>query len=289
MLAAAELLKEGTQHLRAHDCADADPSADASFLLAHALGSTRERLFAHPETAVSAARARRFRSLVVRRLKHEPLAYLLGSAWFRGREFEVRRGITLIPRWATETLAITAIRDLARLAPLTVVDVGTGSGCLAVSLAAELPDAKIIATDISPTALAIARRNAKRHGVSGRIEFRRGDLAAPALGRTPAAGPLAVVANLPYLPAGDFKNLQPEIRLHEPKGALVAGKDGLDLYRRLLAQLAAAARRPLYFHWEVLAEQVEPLQREIMSVFPSAACQPVVNDVGTAVGVAVRA
>ncbi len=286
MPSAKDLIAEGSEKLKDHRCPDAEPGRDAVFLAAHALNRSREWLLAHSETAVAPAAVRRYRALLARRLKHEPLSYLLGTANFRGRTFEVRRGTTLIPRWATETLTLAAAKELSRLPQLVALDVGTGSGCIAVSLAADLSQAQIIATDASASALAIAKRNAAALGFRGCVVFRRGDLAAPALRDLPDGRPLAVVANLPYLPDSSFASLPPEIRLYEPKNALVAGPDGLDLYRRLADQLAAVRHRPLFLFWEALTEQYEPLKKIVMEKFPSASCRPIANDTGITIGLA---
>ncbi len=174
-----------------------------------------------------------YRTLVDRRCRREPVAYILGEREFWGRPFEVTRDV-LIPRPETELIVEEAIELFpAGRAPRIIVDVGTGSGCLAVALALEFPEARVIATDISAAALDVARRNADNNGVAGRIDFRRGDLLEPV---TEDAD--LIVSNPPYVASGDAPGLVPEVREHEPHVALFAGTDGLSLYARLFPSAA---------------------------------------------------
>ncbi len=204
------------------------PRLDAELLLAHVLAVTRGWLWAHPETAVSPPVAAHLDTLLARRLRREPLPYLLGTWEFYGREFVVSPAV-LVPRPETEllveaVLAWARTHDARRLA-----DIGTGSGAIAVTLAAELPAAQVLAVDLSADALAVARENATRQGVGERITFRQGDLL------TPVSAPQdAIVANLPYISDEELPTLMPEVRDHEPRLALAGGPDGLDLLRRLI-------------------------------------------------------
>ena len=153
----------------------------------------------------------------------------------------------------------------ARSAPVTVADVGTGSGCIAVSLAVRLPDARFVATDVSPAALAVAGENVRRHGVAGRVRLLPGHLLQP------LPGPVdLVVANLPYIPRGRIDSLQPEVRDHEPREALDGGPDGTDLLRPLLRQAGGvpAARRALML--EIDEEQGSTMAQAARSAFPAA-------------------
>jgi release factor glutamine methyltransferase len=210
------------------------PRLEASLLLASVLGRERASLLAHPDGLVEVGQAARFQSLVGRRARREPFAYLIGEREFYGRRFLVDRR-ALVPRPETELLVELALRDRALLPPRPlVIDVGTGSGCLAVTLAAELPDADVIACDRSAEALDLARANAARFGLSDRLRFVRGDLLSW-LGR----GPDLVVANLPYLPSDTLSALEPEVRDYEPLAALDGGADGTVLIRRLLREAAA--------------------------------------------------
>ena len=209
------------------------PALDAELLLAHVLEVERATLLAHPERRVDAADTARFYDLLARRVAHTPLAYLTGRRWFFGLAFEVTPDV-LIPRPETELLVETAIAWLGRApgASPRVIDVGTGSGAIAVSVAVHTPPTcRIFASDISSAALAVAQRNAERHGVAGRIAFLQGDLMAA----LPAAVDL-ILANLPYVADTERDALMPEVRDYEPALALFSGPHGLTLIQRLLAQ-----------------------------------------------------
>lgn len=206
---------------------------DAEVLLGHVLGKARGWLWAHPEAEVSAAEEARFRALLARRLGREPLAYLIGAWEFYGRAFIVTPEV-LIPRPETELL-VEAVLGWARAHGAgTVADIGTGSGAIAVTLAVEAPVLRIIAVDLSPGALAVARHNAQQHGVAARITFLEGDLLAPI--RAAGLLPLDIIAaNLPYIAEEEFPALMPEVREFEPELALRAGAGGLAIIRRLIA------------------------------------------------------
>jgi release factor glutamine methyltransferase len=169
-----------------------------------------------------------YRALVDRRCSREPIAYILGEREFWGRPFEVTPDV-LIPRPETELIVEEALELFpAGRHPAVIVDAGTGSGCLAVALALEFPAARVIATDISEAALAVARRNAARNGVGDRIDLRAGDLLAPVTGMADL-----IVSNPPYVASGDAPGLVPEDRDHEPHVALFSAGDGLSLFGRL--------------------------------------------------------
>jgi release factor glutamine methyltransferase len=204
---------------------------DAEVLLAHVRGCQRILLYTAFDTPVSDAERARFRELVKRRGDGEPVAYLVGNREFFSLPFAVSPAV-LVPRPETEGLVVRVI-DLCK--PLTasrIIDVGTGSGAIAVTLAKHLPRARLAATDISPAALAVARENAARHGVAERIEFLECDL----LSAPQAAGPWdVIVSNPPYVRDDEFDALPRDVRLHEPKGALVAGPTGVEVVARLAA------------------------------------------------------
>jgi len=207
---------------------------DAECLLAHALGSDRLRLYLDFDKPVEAAERARFRELVRRRADERvPVAQLTGRKEFWSLSFEVTPEV-LIPRPETETLVAWLLDALPdREAELDVLDVGTGSGAIAVALASELPKARFTATDVSPAALALAERNALAHGVADRIRFVPGDGFEPVAGRRFDA----VLANPPYVAERDAAGLAPELR-HEPRGALFGGPDGTALLRRFAAEVA---------------------------------------------------
>jgi release factor glutamine methyltransferase len=192
------------------------PQLDAEVLLAEATGWDRARLVAEPEAGVPADAGRRFGEMVRRRLRREPVAYILGRKGFRNLELAVDRRV-LVPRPETELLVELAVE----LGPGRVLDVGTGSGAIALAIADELPGCEVVATDTSPAALEVARANAERLGLAERVRFVEG---------TVPEGDVFdfVVANLPYVPEPDWASLQPEVRDWEPREALLAGPDGLE-------------------------------------------------------------
>jgi len=211
---------------------------EAEVLLRHVLGLTRAQLYAQLDRPLLADQAAAYADLLARRLAHEPVAYLTGHREFFGLDFLVNRHV-LIPRPETELLVelgLSEARRLAHLAPagLTIADVGTGCGCVAISLAVHLPAARVYALDASPPALAVAAANCQRHDVAGRVRLLPGDLLAPL-----PAPVHSIVANLPYIPRPELEALPLEIRLHEPRAALDGGEDGLATIRRLLAEAPA--------------------------------------------------
>lgn len=200
-----------------------DP-VDREWLLAEALGRSRSWLYAHPEAPVPASARARFEALLARRQAGEPVAYLLGRRGFWSLDLEVGPA-TLIPRPETECLVELALARLPAGSPLRLADLGTGSGAIALALATERPLARIVATDASPEALAVARRNAERLGLRG-VEFRQGDWLA-ALGDGSFD---MIVSNPPYIAAGDPHLAQGDLRF-EPAAALASGEDGLEAIR----------------------------------------------------------
>jgi len=211
----------------------ADPVRDAAILLALAAGTSRERLHAHPESPVDAGARERYRELVARRAARVPLQHLTGVQEFWSLPFRVTPAV-LIPRPETEHL-IEALLRLPLPPQPVVVDLGTGSGCLAVVAARLLPDARVVATDISSEALAVARDNAARHGLGDRMRFLEGDLFAALDGSGLEGVVDLLITNPPYVPAADLDGLAPEVRDHEPAHALTPGPDGLALHRRIAA------------------------------------------------------
>jgi release factor glutamine methyltransferase len=226
-----QALQQATDSLRAITSA---PRLEAEVLLSHVLDTSRTVLSAYPEHVLTRDQLSSYQSLVHRRVSNYPLPYLTGRAEFYGLEFEVTPDV-LIPRPETETLVDLA---LARR-PATVVDVGTGSGCIAVALAVHLPDAIIYAIDISPAALAVAQRNAERHGVVEQVHLLAGDVLSP------RPGPVdLIVSNPPYIPSGQCASLPASIRDHEPRLALDGGPDGMAIIQQLLVQAPAVLRQP---------------------------------------------
>jgi len=209
------------------------PRLDAELLLAHALGTDRTSLFLDPARTVTGPAVQAFQGFVRRRSAlREPVAYILGSKGFRRIELCVDARV-LIPRPGTETLVEAAVAELSR--GVRVMDVGTGSGAIALALADEREDLEIVATDISEDALSVARANADRLGLAGRVSFVAADLL-----DGPFAAPDAIVSNLPYVAEADRPTLEPELS-HEPETALFAG-DGLAVIRRLVEAIPDATR-----------------------------------------------
>ncbi len=212
---------------------------DAEVLLAHSLEEQRLWLYMSLDEAVPEERLAAFRGCVKRRGAHEPVAYIVGEKEFFSLTFEVTPAV-LVPRPETELLvqvAVDALREEAYRGELHIADVGTGSGIVAVTVAGELrePSSLLVATDVSEAALDVARRNAERHGVADRIEFRRGSGVEPL-----EAGEAydAIVSNPPYVPTGQLSALSSDIMDHEPIGALDGGRDGLDVIREIVRDAA---------------------------------------------------
>ena len=219
----------------------------AEVLLLHVLQRDRTWIYAHPEAPLSGDQWQRYFALVARRAAGTPVQYLTGTQEFWGLEFEVTPDV-LIPRPETEHVVEVALARMSALKSetLRIADIGTGSGCLAVALATELPQAWIVATDISSAALDVARRNAARHSVAARVEFlecnlldvfsRGNDSAAGASDFSADLKFELIVSNPPYVALADAASLPREVRDHEPGVALFAGESGLDFYAPLIAQ-----------------------------------------------------
>ena len=225
----------------------------AELILLHVLGRNRTWLYAHPEEAVSEANTQSFLALLKRRAAGEPTQYLTGKQEFWGLEFEVTPDV-LIPRPETEhvievALDRLALRELRASRPQKtmgegqrIADIGTGSGCIAIALAKELPAAAFVATDISAAALAVAGRNAHRHGVAHRIQFIESNLLSAVSPIVTGHAPLLfdlVASNPPYVGRHEAESLAVEVRAHEPPSALYGGEEGYELYADLIAQSAA--------------------------------------------------
>lgn len=215
---------------RALDAAGvAESVADARLLLAHAMSASPTWVFAHDDLPVPEAAWDAFRALVERRARREPLQHLLGAQEFWTLRIGVTRDV-LIPRPETELLVEAALEACSgRLAP-RIADVGTGSGCIALALASELPLARLVATDVSASALRQARANAAELGLDGRIRWVEGRLAEPLRGEAPLD---VLVANLPYVSRAEWLDLEPEVRDHDPRVALVGGEKGTELIEEL--------------------------------------------------------
>lgn len=233
-LTLAKVTAEATRRLR--EAGIDSPARDGRILVAAAMGLEAHQLISRPEMPVGPAELAQVNRFIERRLAREPVSRILGSRGFYGREFEISPA-TLDPRPESETIIEAAIELVGSGAavndsPLRILDVGTGSGCLLVTLLAELPRSTGLGTDISAAALEVAQRNAHRHGVAFRAEWK---LARSLNGIT---GPFdLLVVNPPYIPTDTIGELDPEVRDYDPWTALDGGADGLDVYRELARDL----------------------------------------------------
>jgi len=230
MASVAQRLAAARARLEAAGLGASDAALDAEVLARHVLGWDRASLLARSRDPEPSGFAGTFEALIVRRAGRVPVAQITGLREFWGLEFEVTPDV-LVPRPETELIVEEAVA-FARAHPCRhVVDVGTGSGCLAVAIARELPDVHVTGVDRSEAALAVAQRNAGKHGVSGRVSVRQGDLLE---GMTISAD--LIVSNPPYVPDGDVGSLDPEVVEHEPHIALFGGPSGTEVIHRLLQQ-----------------------------------------------------
>jgi len=226
------LLTQAVKILQQHACTT--PRLDAELLLCHVLDKPRSWLIAHADDALDAPHMHAFEVLLARREKREPVAYITGEKEFWSRPFHVSPDV-LIPRPETEHLIEAVLAHLPnRNAPYAMCDIGTGSGCIAVTLACEYPNARVTATDVSSAALAVARANAERLGVAGRMYFTQGDLYG-ALAGTECFD--IIVSNPPYVSQQEMEDLEPELGF-EPRQALTDEADGLSHLGRLVGQAA---------------------------------------------------
>jgi len=270
----AELLRWTEAHFRKLGLAT--PLLDAEILLASALGTTRLRLYTEYQKLVEPEERARFRALVGRRSKREPVAYITGRREFYSLELEVTPAV-LVPRPETEHLVEAALAELKTRPPegeTRLLDLGTGSGNIAIAIAVNAPAVRVDAVDSSGAALEVAARNARAHKVDDRIRFHEGDFLSGA-----PAGSLydVVVSNPPYIPRREHGSLMADVRLHEPRDALIDTKspegDGLGFYRLLAVGVRALTRPGSWVAVEVGASGLEggPSQAaEVVELFTSA-------------------
>ncbi len=233
VLTLTEALRLGAERLKRAGIETA--ALDMSLLLAHALGMTRLEVYTQGERPLNERERGSARDLLARRLKREPLAYIVGHREFFGLKLKVTPAV-LIPRPETEVLVEDVLEWLVSRAcagELRVADIGTGSGAIAIAIAKKMPDARVVATDISQDALEVARENAATHGCAEQISFVCGSLYEALVGEDLFD---AILSNPPYIAEGEREQLMPEVAKHEPAGALFSGKDGLDHLRRLIKE-----------------------------------------------------
>ena len=240
----------------------AEPRRTAGVLLCHVLGIERTHLLTRSNEAISEASYEVFLRLVERRAAGEPLQYIIGHQEFYGLDFIVTPDV-LIPRPETEFLVERVLKliEESKQASPVIADIGTGSGCIAVSVAVNAQYARAIATDVSRSSLDIAMKNAAKHGVRDRIEFLAGDLFTPLVARDLHGRIDIVASNPPYVNAGSVDKLQKEVRDWEPHAALFAGPEGLDFYRRLFEDATEYLKPEGFMVIEIGYDQFDAIEK----------------------------
>jgi release factor glutamine methyltransferase len=244
-----EALARGTDFLTRHHIEDA--RLEAEILLCHALNLPRAALIAKDQTIIAPKRQMEYESFLHRRANHEPTAYIVGYQPFMGLDFMVNNNV-LIPRPETELLFEAAVNTPAQ----NIVDLGTGSGCIAIALAKYLPQVKVIGIDHSKEAIKIALNNARRHAVENRCCFLQGNLFVPL--KTPVD---LIVSNPPYIPSDEIEKLQPEVKDWEPRLALDGGENGLKYIRRLIQESPQYLKPGGYLIFEFGLDQAKAIRK----------------------------
>lgn len=247
------------------NAASDDARLEAEVLLAHALGVDRAHLLADLRSSLSPEQAAAFDALLRRRTAREPLAYIVGHREFYGIEIACSPA-ALIPRPESEMLVELALEEARRRdGEIRIADIGTGTGAIAVAIASTAPNARVVATDVSDGALALARRNVERHGVEARVELRKADLL-DGLGAFDV-----IIANLPYVSEADWRALASELRDREPRTALLGGETGTEMIERMLKQAPEHLAPGGVLAAEIGAAQGEAMLRAARASFPDAA------------------
>ncbi|MEM6314128.1 MAG: peptide chain release factor N(5)-glutamine methyltransferase, partial [Planctomycetota bacterium] len=248
------------------------PRLSAEMLLGHVLGLRRIELYTDHDRPLIDDELDRFRALVKRAGEHEPIQYLVGSTSFFGLEFAVTKGV-LIPRPDTEVLVEEALQHLRAAEEPRVLDLCTGSGCVAIALASRLPKVRVTAVDIAEKAVELARRNVETHALGERVEVYAGDMFAPVAGQMFDA----IVANPPYIARDQLAGLDRNVRDHEPMLALDGGPDGLDPHRAILASASDHLRPGGLLALEIAFDQ-EQSALALAEGFPSFTDRRIVRD-----------
>lgn len=244
-----------TAHLTKHG--SDSPRLDAEVLLAFARKCERIRLYTNYEDEVSGEERALMRELIQRRAKSEPVAYLVGNREFFGLDFYVDQNV-LVPRPDTETLVMELVDAAQKEASPSVLDLCTGSGCIAIAAASNCPHASFLATDISGAALAIAQKNAESNGLSQKIQFLKSDF----FEGIPNDSEFDIIAsNPPYIPDAEIESLEADVRQHEPRLALAGGVDGLDYYRRIIQEADSYLKEEGVLLLEFSPEQESALRK----------------------------
>jgi len=245
-----------------------DPNyIEGSLLLSFCLGKNKEYLYAHPEQRLIETQLKNFEKLIIRRLKKEPLAYLIKQKEFYDLNFYVDKNV-LIPRPETELIINEVLKIITNnQKPITIADIGTGSGCIAIALAKLLAKAKITAVDISSPALKIAKKNAKRHNVFEKIKFLQSDLLSFKDGKKSALADFlpssVIIANLPYLTKKELTNVP-----FEPQKALFGGKNGLEIVEKFLRQISKLKYQPQTIFLEISPTQTNKIKNLVNKYLP---------------------
>ncbi len=250
----AESIFEAAQILQ--QAGISEPRREAGTLLERVIDRDRTFIIGHAEQQITSEQSRTFREFVTRRAKGEPLQYITGRQAFFGLDFEVTKDV-LIPRPETELLVEAALKLIGDTQP-EICDVGTGSGCIAIALLHELPQASAVAVDVSEAALEVARRNAAHHSVDDRVSFVASDCFSALTGDRLQFD--LIVSNPPYIAAPAIPTLQTEVRDHEPRLALAAGPEGLLMIQRLLAESGALLKQGGYLLIEIGFDQAAAVE-----------------------------
>ncbi len=249
------------------------PRLDAEVMLAHVLKWQRVELYTHFTDEVPEGPRGRFRDLVRRRSEGAPVAYLVGRKEFYSLSFEVTPAV-LIPRPETEFVVVEFLALTKTLESVRAVDVGTGSGCLAIASAHRLAGARFMAIDISEATLAVARKNAAQHGVADRVDFRLGDRLGPVIGEGPFD---AVISNPPYIPTAQIERLEAGVRDYEPRLALDGGPGGLDMVKGLIEQSLSLLKPGGHLILEIGTDQEKPV-RDLIAAHSAFRLAPTIHD-----------
>lgn len=255
------ILEWTTDYLKQHG--SESPRLEAEILLAHARKCPRIKLYTDFDEVLTEPVRAQMRDFVKRRANREPVAYLVGHREFFSLSFEVGPGV-FIPRPDTETLVMETIGLAKGMELPRILELCTGSGCISVALAVNLPKAQVTAVELDDVPFATAQRNAEKHKVRDRIEFRQGDLFGPLGQREPFD---FIVSNPPYIPDGEIPTLEPEVSRHEPRLALAGGADGLDVIRTLARDVPEYLKPGGYFLFELSPEQA-PAALELFAGMP---------------------